>query len=145
MMRRIAEVTAVVATFVALVATSPAPRNDCKVETLPLMAVTNCGAPGSLTVTSSATCAVKTDGPGASAFPLTGYLGASGSGAVQNATLRQGFVLERYSPDGGLVTCSATAADAGFAIRCDLGCSSVETDGGYSVICGSTCEGALTP
>ncbi len=148
MMRRALELSAVLATFAALVATSPAPtppRTDCRAEVQTLQASSTCGPNAALTLTATADCALKPSGPAAADVPSTGYFGIVDGKRIENPTFQQGFVLETYSSDGGLHTCTGTAADAGMTFKCDKGCVGATVDGGWVVTCASTCEGALTP
>lgn len=127
--RRVLEVTALLATSIALVATSRAP-GPCAVETVNVRAVTTCGPEANLTLSSNAGCLVAATGAEAANLPTAGAIDFN----VTDAGLSTGFSLTSFDADAGVtVDCLGAAIDGGF----DLQCLTTTADAG------SSCSGSL--
>jgi hypothetical protein len=131
--RRVLEVTALLATSIALIATSRAP-GPCAVETLNVRAVTTCGADTNLSLNSTISCGVVANGAEFGNLPATGNIDIRG----EDAGLSSGFTLSSLDADAGTsVDCVGDAIDGGFALECRT--TGTFADGG------TTCSGFLTP
>lgn len=127
--RRVLEVSALLATSIALVATSRAP-GPCAVETFSVRAVTTCGPEANLTLTSNTGCLVAANGAAAANLPTAGSIDFRGADAGFSA----GFSLTSFDADAGVtVDCIGAAIDGGF----DLQCLTTSADAG------SSCSGTL--
>lgn len=135
-MRRFAELIAVAATAVILIATSQA-RPTCAVETVNLRAVTTCGPVANLAVSSGTNCQVTAGGGEFGGLPTEGNV--SGGGGADAGVLT-GFQLYGPTPDGGNIrTCTATPSDAGFELLCVPRCGFADAGP-----CEESCSGTLT-
>lgn len=139
MIRRSLEVAALVATFAALVATSPAP-NRCATEVLNVRAQTSCGPDSNVSFTSDLSCSINGAGADFGGLPSSGTI----SGYQNDAGFDTGFSLTASSTDGGLnVDCTVTpSVDGGFTLSCER-CGYAADGGGYG--CDAGCSGVLTP
>jgi hypothetical protein len=133
-MRRALEVIALLATTLALFATS-AERVPCATETTTLHAQTTCGAAGDVVLTSDVRCNVTLSSSVATGLPRSGSVDAR----ERDAGVMVGFQLMGLSPDGGnTVSCFADPADGGLAVTCTPSCG---FDAGP---CEEPCSGTLT-
>ncbi len=133
-MRRFLELSVLVATAGILVATSQAPHAPCGVETANVRSETSCGPVANVVLSTFSNCAVTASGADFGGLPILGSLNLDGV----DAGLRQGFKLSGAT-DAGPQTCTVSASDAGFDIRCEVPC--VDPDGGN---CVPACGGSLT-
>jgi hypothetical protein len=139
-MRRFLELTVMAATAVLLVATERE-RTPCPVETLNLRADSTCGPSANIVVTSRVNCTVTASGADLGGLPTTGAI----SSYLDDAGPASGFTLSSPIADGGgVMNCTATPADGGFAFRCRPDCFSAMADGGGGT-CGAPCDGTFTP
>lgn len=134
-MRRFAELTAVAATALILIATSQS-RQPCANETVNLRSETTCGPASSVAVTSDSNCLVTVSGAEAGGLPSKGTIRGYGA----DAGVLTGFHLAGVSADGGNVrNCELTLGDAGvFSVLCIPTC-------GAEMVCEDNCGGILRP
>lgn len=135
-MRRLLEVTVLLATGLVLVATS-ATYGPCADEAVTLRVEGSCGLPGQVVVTSKRDCRVWMAGAADAGLPEQGSLQAID---VVDAGVMSGFVLSGMPADGGSeVTCTADRVDGGLSLVCAPFCAAGTGS------CGTVCAGSLTP